>query len=73
MLSPEQATEYRPWFGAEKRLRALVHELEDLGLSVREADPRSPPAAAGSQKGCPAGGKRVTASRLICGLVHNWA
>jgi hypothetical protein len=42
VLSPEQAAEYRPWFEAEKRLRALVHELEELGLAVVEADPRSP-------------------------------
>ena len=42
MLSPEQAAEYRPWFEAEKSLRALLHDLEELGLSVLEADPRSP-------------------------------
>ena len=41
-LSPEQVDEYRPWFENERRLRALVRELEDLSLSVVEADPRSP-------------------------------
>jgi hypothetical protein len=42
VLSPEQVDDYRPWFEAEKRLRSLVHELEQLGLSVVEADPRTP-------------------------------
>jgi hypothetical protein len=42
VLSPEQAAEYRPWFEAEKRIRGLVHQLEELGLSVVEADPRTP-------------------------------
>ncbi len=42
MLSPEQAEEYRAWLDAAKRLRALVHELEQLGLSIFEADPRTP-------------------------------
>jgi hypothetical protein len=42
VLSPEQVDDYRPWFEAEKRLRLLVHELEQLGLSVVEADPRTP-------------------------------
>jgi hypothetical protein len=32
MLSPEQVDDYRSWFWAEKHLRALVYELEDLGL-----------------------------------------
>jgi hypothetical protein len=42
VLSPEQVDDYRPRFEAEKRLRLLVHELEQLGLSVVEADPRTP-------------------------------
>ncbi len=41
-LSKEQVDEYRPWFENERRLRALVRELEDLSLSVVEEDPRSP-------------------------------
>lgn len=42
VLSPDQVEDYRPWFEGEKRLRALVAELEGLGLSVVEADPRTP-------------------------------
>jgi hypothetical protein len=42
VLSPDQVDEYRSWFEAEKRLRSLVHELEELGLSVVDADPRTP-------------------------------
>jgi hypothetical protein len=42
MLSAEQVDDYRSWFEAEKHLRALVHELEELGLSIVEADPRTP-------------------------------
>jgi hypothetical protein len=42
MLSPDQVDDYRSWFEAEKHLRALVHELEHLGLSIVEADPRTP-------------------------------
>jgi hypothetical protein len=41
-LSPEQVDDYEPWFGAERRLRALVRDLENLGLSIVEADPRTP-------------------------------
>jgi hypothetical protein len=53
VLSPEQATQYRPWFEAEKRLRALVHELEELSLSVLEADPRSPHRPPAAKKAAP--------------------
>ena len=53
VLSPEQATEYRPWFEAEKRLRALVHQLEELSLSVLEADPRSPHRPPAAKKAAP--------------------
>ena len=42
MLSPEQVQDYLGWFEAEKRLRALVHELEQLSLSIVGEDPRSP-------------------------------
>jgi hypothetical protein len=41
-LSPEQVADYQEWFDNERRLRALVHELEELSLSVVEADPRTP-------------------------------
>jgi hypothetical protein len=39
---PRTGAEYRPWLEAEKRLRALVYELEELSLSVLDGDPRSP-------------------------------
>jgi len=42
VLSPDQVDDYRSWFEAEKRLRSLVHELEELGLAVVDADPRTP-------------------------------
>lgn len=41
-LSAEQVEEYGPWIDNEKRLRALVRELETLALSVLESDPRTP-------------------------------
>ena len=41
-LSPEQVADYRGWFDNERRMRALVHELEDLSLSIIDADPRTP-------------------------------
>lgn len=42
VLSPEQVEEYQPWFDNERKLRALVHELEALGVAAIETDPRSP-------------------------------
>ena len=42
VLSPEQVEEYRPWMDNERRLRALVRELEQLGLTIVEGDPRTP-------------------------------
>ena len=41
-LSPEQVADYQAWFDNERRLRALVHELEQLSLSILDADPRTP-------------------------------
>ena len=42
VLSPEQVKEYQPWFDNERKLRALVHELEALGVAAIETDTRSP-------------------------------
>ncbi|MHB8329090.1 MAG: DUF6788 family protein [Acidimicrobiales bacterium] len=42
VISPEQVEEYRPWIDNERRLRALVRQLEQLGLQVIEDDPRTP-------------------------------
>ncbi len=42
MLSPDQVADYQEWFDNRKRLRDLVGELESLGLSVVEDDPRTP-------------------------------
>jgi hypothetical protein len=41
-LSAEQVEEYRSWFENEKRLRALVRQLEELSLTTTDADPRLP-------------------------------
>jgi len=41
-LSAEQVEEYRSWFDNERRLRSLIQQLEQLGLSIVENDPRSP-------------------------------
>jgi len=41
-LSPEQVADYQEWFDNKRRLRALVHELEELSLSIVDADPRTP-------------------------------
>jgi hypothetical protein len=42
MLSPDQVADYQEWFDNRRRLRELVGELEALGLSVVDADPRTP-------------------------------
>ena len=42
VLSPAQVEDYRPFIENERRLRSLVHELEALGLSILESDPRTP-------------------------------
>ena len=41
-LSKQQAAEYQSWVDNERRLRSLVKELEQLGVSIVENDPRSP-------------------------------
>jgi len=35
-LTPEQAERYRPWFESNRRLRALINELEALSLQAAE-------------------------------------
>lgn len=40
-LSEDQAADYGPWFEAAKQLRALVDQIEAIGLNLVEADPRS--------------------------------
>lgn len=42
VLSPEQVEDYRAWSEADRRLRALVRELEQIAIAAVEADPRSP-------------------------------
>ena len=42
LFSDEQLADYEPWFDNERRLRALVHDLEALGLAIVESDPRTP-------------------------------
>jgi hypothetical protein len=40
ILSEEQLGDYQELFDNHRRLKALVHELEALSLSIVEADPR---------------------------------
>jgi hypothetical protein len=42
MLRPEQVDDYRSWFDNRKRLRDLVHQLEELSMAVIDEDPRTP-------------------------------
>ena len=42
MLTPEQVAEYKEWFNNQRTLRALVAQLEALGIEAIESDPRSP-------------------------------
>jgi hypothetical protein len=44
VLSAEQVDEYRSWSDTDRRLRALVRELEQIAIAAVEADPRSPTA-----------------------------
>ncbi len=39
-LSDGQLTDYGDWFDNQRRLRALLAELEELSLAIVEADPR---------------------------------
>lgn len=41
-LSAEQAEEYGELIANEHRARALLHDLEAIGLSILESDPRTP-------------------------------
>jgi|ERR1700722_1517850 len=41
ILNLEQVAEYKEWFDNERKLRALVSELEALGIHAIESDPRS--------------------------------
>jgi len=43
VLTLEQVAEYQEWFDNERKLRALVSELEGLGIHAIECDPRSEP------------------------------
>ena len=40
LLSEEQLADYQPWFDNHRRLKELVHEIEELSLAMVEADPR---------------------------------
>jgi len=42
VLSADQVDEYRSWSETDRRLRALVRELEQIAIAAVEADPRSP-------------------------------
>src|SRR6266446_7939364 len=42
LVSDEQLDDYRQWLDNDRRLRALIAELEALTLAIADADPRSP-------------------------------
>ena len=42
VLSEEQVAEYQEWFDNERTLRALIGELEALGIDAIGSDPRTP-------------------------------
>jgi len=41
LVSDEQLDDYRQWLDNDRRLRALVAELEALTLAIADADPRA--------------------------------
>ena len=43
LLSPEQLEAYQPLLDNHRRLKALVHELEELSVAIIERDPRWKP------------------------------
>ncbi len=40
ILSDDQLADYKPWFDNQRRLRALISELEDLSQEIADNDPR---------------------------------
>ena len=40
LLTDDQLADYQDWFDNQRRLRALIAELEALSLAITEADPR---------------------------------
>lgn len=41
LLSEDQLSDYQAYFDNDRRLKRLLHELEELGLALVDADPRS--------------------------------
>lgn len=41
LLSAEQLADYQVFFDNDRRVKRLLHELEELGLALVEDDPRS--------------------------------
>ena len=40
ILTDDQLADYQPWFDNQRRLRALVAELETLSQEIADSDPR---------------------------------
>lgn len=40
LLSEDQLSDYQVYFDNHRRLKALVHELEELSLAIVDSDPR---------------------------------
>jgi uncharacterized protein DUF6788 len=40
LLTDDQLADYQPWFDNQRRLRALISELENLSQEIADNDPR---------------------------------
>jgi hypothetical protein len=40
ILTDDQLADYQPWFDNQRRLRALINELETLSQEITDSDPR---------------------------------
>jgi len=40
ILSDDQLADYQPWLDNQRKLRALITELEALSLAITDTDPR---------------------------------
>jgi hypothetical protein len=42
LLTDDQLADYQPWLDNQRRLRALLTELQALSLDIAQADPLAP-------------------------------
>jgi hypothetical protein len=55
ILTDDQLTDYQPWFDIQRKIRALITELETLSQHIADNDPRG------------TGNPRAGSARLTCG------